>query len=219
MARRQLLLLVALAAAGGSSAARRRNKSNASPEADRVTDLDALLQSALACGGRSCAVYIDAAIEAGADVNARNGQGQTPVMASVLQGNLENFKALLKHNPDLTIAEDQGYTPMHGAGFQGAADIITILVEHGMDPLDRHKDGYIAMHRSCWGGEQRHTDAVAAFLKAGVPWDFPSLDTKGKAGATGARGETPLEMVRNNPGTTKLLEEWAKKDGDRKAEL
>jgi len=26
-------------------------------------------------------------------------------------------------------------------------------------------------------------------------------------------------MVRNNPETTKLLEEWAKKDGDRKAEL
>jgi hypothetical protein len=38
-------------------------------------------------------------------------------------------------------------------------------------------------------------------------------------GATGARGATPLEMVRNNPETTKLLEEWAKKDGDRKAEL
>ena len=46
-----------------------------------------------------------------------------------------------------------------------------ILKEHGLDMLDRHKDGFIGMHRACWGQEQRHTDTVEAFLKAGASFE------------------------------------------------
>ena len=46
----------------------------------------------------------------GADINLQGAGGQTPLMASVLQGNTENVVALLKHNPDVTIGEKDGYT-------------------------------------------------------------------------------------------------------------
>ena len=75
----------------------------------------------------------------------------------------------------------------------------------GLDPLSRHSDGYIGMHRACWGGEQRHTDTVKAFLEAGVPWDSPAVDPK-----TGKAKLTPLQMVEQthlNLPTRKLLEE------------
>ena len=75
-----------------------------------------------------------------------------------------------------------------------------ILNAHGMDPLDRHSDGFIGMHRACWGGEQRHTDTVRAFLEAGVKPDFAA-----------ANGQTPVEMVKNNPATKKLLKKWLQK--------
>lgn len=135
----------------------------------------------------------------GADINLQGAGGQTPLMASVLQGNTENVVALLKHNPDVTIGEKDGYTAFHGVGFQGRADMVPIFMEHGLDPLDMHRDGHIGMHRACWGGEKRHTDTVEAFLKAGVPFDHPN-----------ANGETPMDMVRNNIKTKKLLKKWAK---------
>lgn len=93
-------------------------------------------------------------------------------------------------------------TPFHGVGFQGRADMVPILKEHGLDPLEYHKDGYIGMHRACWGGEKRHTDTVEAFLKAGVPHDFPDK-----------QGNTPVNMVKNNGMTKKLLESWAANGG------
>ena len=143
---------------------------------------------------------IDAAIAMGADINLQGAGGQTPLMASVLQGNTENVVALLKHDPDVTIGEKDGYTAFHGVGFQGRADMVPIFMEHGLDPLDMHRDGHIGMHRACWGGEKRHTDTVEAFLKAGVPFDHPN-----------ANGEKPIDMVRNNVKTKKLLKKWAKK--------
>ena len=61
------------------------------------------------------------------------------------------------------------------------------------------------MHRACWGSSSRHTDTVRAFLEAGVPWDYPSVDTKGKSSmkSRGASGQTPMEMCRND--ATKAL--------------
>lgn len=69
---------------------------------------DAMLLEAMDCGKRSCDTLIDAAIDAGADVNKRGAGGQTPLMASVLGGNTNNLKALLKHDPDVTIGEKDG---------------------------------------------------------------------------------------------------------------
>ena len=64
------------------------------------------------------AAGIDQAVKAGADLNARGGGGQTPLMSAVLSGKTEAVRALLKHQPDVTIGEKDGYTPFHGAGSQ-----------------------------------------------------------------------------------------------------
>ena len=61
-------------------------------------------------------------------------------------------------------------------------------------------DGFTPIHRACWGGEKRHTDTVRAFLEAGVPHDEPA-----------SNGQTPVQLVRGNPATQKLLKQWAKK--------
>merc|ERR1711868_173641 len=55
---------------------------------------------------------------------------QTPLMASVLGGNVFAVKTLLEMGADTTIPEKDGYTPMHGAGFQGRAEIAKILMDH-----------------------------------------------------------------------------------------
>lgn len=57
------------------------------------------------------------------------------------------------------------------------------------------------IHRACWGQERGHTEVVRALLKAGVPHDQRT-----------ASGHLPISLVQDkNPGTTKLLQKWAKK--------
>ena len=165
-----LLVGVLFVEVGGAKKGKMR-KSNGARQPEAATGSDADLQTALE---QEDPAGIDAAVAAGADINRLGGGGQTPLMASVLQGQTGNVIALLKHKPDASIGEDMGYTFFHAVGFQGRADLVKLGVEYGLDPLDRHADGWSGIHRACWGSEQRHTDTVEAFLEAGVPWDFAS---------------------------------------------
>ena len=87
----------------------------------------------------------------------------------------------------------------HGAGFQGRAEIAKLLLDHGIPPLDVHSDGYIPMHRACWGQEDRHTDTVRVFLKAGVPVRYKAEN-----------GKTCWQMTKNKE-TKKLLKTYTAK--------
>mmetsp|Transcript_26801 Transcript_26801/g.77450 ORF Transcript_26801/g.77450 Transcript_26801/m.77450 type:complete len:189 (+) Transcript_26801:94-660(+) len=145
---------------------------------------------------------IAAALKAGEDINKIGPGGQTPLMHAVLGGNLESVKFLLGLGADTTIGEKDGYTPLHGAGFQGRHEIAKVLLKHGLDPNERHSDGFTPMHRACWGGEERHTETVRVFLKHGVPVDQP-----------GPNGQLPVDMVRSNEGTRKLLKHRMSKAG------
>lgn len=137
---------------------------------------------------------LQAALDAGEDINKIGTGGQTPLMHGVLNGNAKAVAFLLGKGADTTIGEKDGYTPMHGAGFQGRAEIAKLLIEHRLDPSNMHSDGYTPLHRACWGGEQRHTDMVQVLIDAGVSPEEASRD-----------GKLPIDMVRENKMTKKVL--------------
>lgn len=62
--------------------------------------------------------------------------------------------------------------------FQGRGDVIDVLLDAGLDPLVTHSDGFYPLHRACWGREQRHSEAVAKLLAAGVDVDLLADTTK-----------------------------------------
>jgi ankyrin repeat protein len=72
-------------------------------------------------------------------------------------------------------------------------------LNHGLSALDVHEDGFTPFHRACWGNEQRHTDTVEVFLKAGVPVDTRAAD-----------GKTCRKMTQNRA-TKKLLKRYEDK--------
>ena len=111
---------------------------------------------------------IRAAIEAGADMNARGVGGQTPLMHGALQGKIQAVSFLLDRGADPTIPEKDGYTLAHGAGFQGRAAMVQLLVSRGLPIDEPHADGYTPVQRACWGREKRHAKTVEAFLHAGA---------------------------------------------------
>ena len=111
---------------------------------------------------------IKKALDAGADINAVNEGGQTPLMHASLLGSAWAVRSLLKAGADAAIGEKDGYTPMHGAGFQGRAEVAQVLHEFGIEINDKHRDGFTPIQRACWGGEKRHADTVETMVKLGA---------------------------------------------------
>lgn len=127
-----------------------------------------LLKACMAGRGEDDVKAIISALKEGANLNAKHeGSGQTCLMAAVLRGKINIVKHLLKVGADPTIPEKSGYTPPHGAAFQGRADVMKILIDAGLNVNEAHADGHTPLHRSCWGGEQRHTDTVTVLLTHG----------------------------------------------------
>jgi len=83
----------------------------------------------------------------GADVNAADVDGDTPLHEAVGHGMPEVVELLLAHGAELEVANKPfGWTPLHRVavdGFNpGHARSLELLLKHGADPNVRAKDGH-----------------------------------------------------------------------------
>ena len=76
---------------------------------------------------------IEALLAAGADVNGRDGYGNTPLLLAARAGREDAAELLLKHGADPKAAAYNKYTPLHMAAWSGSAKIIKSLLEKGAD--------------------------------------------------------------------------------------
>ena len=177
----------------------------------RRTSAQDRLNAAVTAGDANGA---EEALSRGASVDAfisvAKAEPHTALMHCSLHGFLDVAWVVLAHGADIDLGtRDTLYRPIDGAAFQGQAAMVELLLGHGADPLHRHADGFVALHRACWGTKAEHTEAVLAFLKAGVPLsnarDSERLDDRGHL----TRGvQTPLNMSDGNPMTIGLLKTW-----------
>ena len=76
---------------------------------------------------------IEALVEAGADINARNYLGETPLIMAVLSNdNTRIFSQLLACGADISICDWQGHNVMEYARREKRPYIITILKQLGL---------------------------------------------------------------------------------------
>ena len=90
---------------------------------------------------------VQAAIDQGADVNARDAIGGTPLMwAAMYNQNPEVITTLLKAGADI-MARDKGSEPplMSAAGSNMNPEVITTLLRAGVDVNARDKNGMTAL--------------------------------------------------------------------------
>ena len=80
-------------------------------------------------------------LEAGADPNARDENGDTPLHRAVLWGDAGAIAALLEAGVDPDARDKDGSTPLHWATLLGGADVIAALLEAGADPGARNDKG------------------------------------------------------------------------------
>ncbi len=117
----------------------------------------ALAPATLIAGDLFQAVYdgrpeeIPALVTAGADVNAGNPNGWTPLMVAASRGDLEAVKLLLSAGADPDIASRteyySGFTAVMAAAFYGHPEVAEVLVATGieLDAVDNHYYGETAL--------------------------------------------------------------------------
>jgi ankyrin len=126
-----------------------------------ASDPEALLQSSY----RDDLEAVDRLIRSGADVNAANDLGATPLWAAAQNGNAAMVGRLLDAGANPNLALLKGETPLMMAARAGKAEVVEQLLAKGAKPNTRAARGQTAL---MWAVAQKHPDAVKALLAGGA---------------------------------------------------
>lgn len=74
------------------------------------------------------------ALAAGAEVNARDRDGMTPLMHAALHGSMELTQVLLRKGAMVNVKDGFGVTALMQAAWAGHSEIVERLLEQGADP-------------------------------------------------------------------------------------
>lgn len=101
------------------------------------------LLHAFAKRGRTSVVEF--VLEKGADPNAKDSDGVTPLIRAAIEGHGEMVLLLLKRGADIE-APFKGNTALIEATLQNNYDIVYLLIENGANKEAKTKDGHTALH-------------------------------------------------------------------------
>jgi hypothetical protein len=107
-------------------------------------------------------------IEAGADVNAKDNNGSTPLFFCALKGHVEVARALIEAGADVNAKKDNGVTPLHMCAYTGHLEVSRALIEKGADVNAKEDDGVTPLYVCSQEGHlEGHLEVARALIKAG----------------------------------------------------
>jgi cytohesin len=132
---------------------------------------------------------VEALLEAGADINARDEEGKTPLYHAIYTIEwLTMVELLVSHGADVKTLPS---TTLHHTAEKGLPGITQFLIEAGLDPIARDKQGNTPLHLAADNG---HVDVVNIYKRM-----TQTLNEAGLAfNAKDNRGNTPLHLAAGN---------------------
>ena len=130
---------------------------------------------------------IQVLLDAGVDVDVRVGQGWTPLMLTIKEGEpgtrTEVATLLLDNGADPNLQDVSGFTALHDAT-RTSAEVISLLIERGVDMDIQSDSGDTALHLAA---RANRVEAVGILIEHGA-----SLELKN------GNDETALDVARQN---------------------
>eukprot|EP00919_Chromeraceae_sp_WS-2016_P003590 GHVR01008694.1.p1 GENE.GHVR01008694.1~~GHVR01008694.1.p1 ORF type:complete len:123 (+),score=13.34 GHVR01008694.1:185-553(+) len=88
------------------------------------------------CSIRGCLVKL--LIDIGANVNAKDNKGITPLIVASIEGHLDVIKLLIDKGADVNDRDNIGTTPLICASNKGHLAVVQLLIDKGAEVKDRH---------------------------------------------------------------------------------
>lgn len=115
-------------------------------------------------------------IEEGADRNAEDSWGRTPLIHATRMGNTNAVKLLISAGTDINRKNFEGASPLSKAALYGHLDCIKLLLEAGADVCACDCDGYTAL---MWAAGGVKIECMRMLIEAGA-----DIDMKNNGGET-----------------------------------
>lgn len=141
-------------------------------------------------------------LDYGADVDARNAAGRTPLAEAAKRGRLQAVALLLRRGADVNSYDTQsGFTPLHLAAQYNHPAVIRALLDVGANVNARNQWNQTPLWQAAWQAWHGNTEAAHVLVAHGAQIDVAD-----------AKGYTPLQMAAragNAPMVKYLLDEGA----------
>ncbi len=127
------------------------------------------------------------ALARGADVNAVDANGRTPLHRASREAKNVVVKVLIDAGADVDARDVCGWTALHEAAIEGYAHVVELLLAAGADVDARDGAGWTPLHMAADGD---HTKVVELLLTAGA-----DVDAKNAHGLTALHRAEELSVV------------------------
>ncbi|KAK0761671.1 hypothetical protein N5P37_005653 [Trichoderma harzianum] len=138
-------------------------------------------------------------VEKGADIDAKDGGGRTPLLWATYNGHKAIVELLVEKGADIEAKDNYGRTPLSWAAYNGHKAIVELLVEKGADIAAKDDSGRTPLS---WAAENGHEAIVELLVEKGA--DIAAKDDY---------GQTPLSQAAEKGHKHKAIAELLVKKG------
>jgi len=106
-------------------------------------------------------------VSKGLNVNARDIDGETPLLKASMFGHFNNIKALIELGANVSITSKNGSTCLHytSESCKDTSEVIKLLVSNGLDLNAKDENGNTPLHSAARSG---HVNNVKELIKLGT---------------------------------------------------